>query len=132
MNPNSALIPINKPPLSAHYPLRRLISTRMIILGMSAAVGLLFSGCAAYPGAVFATDGGYSGPYYGDYGPYDGGDIIVGGYRHGGHYGDHHFTGSSFGHQGSSHGGGGGSRGGGGSHSAARGGRGGGGGGRGR
>ena len=103
-----------------------MISTRTILLGMGAAVGLLLGGCAVYPGAYVAT--GYSGPYYGDYGPYDGGDIVVGGYRHGGHYGDHHFAGSSFGRQGSSGGsrGGGGSRGRGGSHG------GGGGGGRGR
>jgi len=96
MNPKSESIHINRLPLGA----------RTVLLGMGAAVGLLLGGCAAYPGAY--VDTGYSGPYYGDYGPYDGGDIIVGGYRHGGHYGDHHFLGNSFGRQGSSHGGGGG------------------------
>ncbi len=124
MKPKFELIHIKKLPFCAYQSLRRRVSTRMMLLGMGVSVGLFLSGCAGYPGAYVSTGGGYYGPsygyygpYYGGYGPYDGGDFFIGGYRHGGHYGNHHFAGSSFGHQGYSHSG----RGGGGGESRATG-----------
>ena len=91
-------------------PLAGLTSKRLVLLVTSAAAGLFLSGCAV-DGIGFAADSGYypySGAYYGGYGPYDGGEFIVGGDRHGGHYGGHHFYGNSFGrggYSGGSHGG---------------------------
>jgi len=83
--------------------------------------GTMFTmgGCAGYyePGFGSAYYSPDYGPYYGDYGyaysPWDyggyGGDILIGGVRHHGYYGGHHF-GHDF------HGGGGGFHGGGGGH----------------
>jgi hypothetical protein len=75
------------------------------VLLAAAAIGL--SGCADGGGNYAAGYGpGYYapdyGPYYGDYGyagnpywgggPYSGGEIVVGGVRHRGYYGGHHFA----------------------------------------
>jgi|GEM_PF-1722966 len=75
---------------------------KLILLG-AAMTSLLFSSCVGtYDDGEYG--GGYSGPYYGDYGPYYGGgfygygdDLIVGGRRHRGSFGDHHISGHSFG-----------------------------------
>ncbi len=105
MKPKSASILSKSFPRGVRDLLERMTTKRMVLLGIGAAASLLLSGCAVEGDGYYP----YSGPYYGDYGPYDGGEFIVGGYRHGGHYGGHHFYGSSFGRQGSFGGGRGGS-----------------------
>jgi hypothetical protein len=76
-----------------------------IIPALLVAAAFGFSGCAqgnyasGYGSSYYAPD---YGSYYGDYGyggdpywgsgPYSGGEIVVGGTRHRGYYGGHHFT----------------------------------------
>jgi len=80
---------------------------------------LVMNGCGGGYGGAFYTpnygsyygDYGYHGEAYPDFGGSYGGDIIVGGVRHQGHYGGHHM-GNDFHGGGGSHG----------SHSSGRGG----------
>jgi hypothetical protein len=54
-------------------------TTEKLLISGTAALTLLFSGCAGY------LTGPYAGPYFGDFGPYypgDGGDFVVGGFHY--------------------------------------------------
>jgi hypothetical protein len=137
MKPKSASTHSNKFSRGARDLPGRMAGRRKFLLGLGAVAVLFLNGCATDSGVSYATDSGYypySGPYYGDYGPYYGddgpyygGEFVVGGGHHSGHYGGHHFAGSSFGRGG--FGGFGGGHGGSGFHGGGGGGHGGGGGG---
>lgn len=84
---------------------RRIFGSRVVLLSLGAAAVVFLGGCANSPDAGPPDYYPYYGPYYGYYGPY-GGDLLFGGVRHRGHYGNHHFLGNSFGGRAASSGGG--------------------------